>query len=110
MYSASLIVRSSISSAAMPRGGDAPERVDELGPAGVVEGDVELQAGALGRRGPSASSIDDRVVVGQLLEPAEQPDPDALRAQLGGLVADGGLEQLEQARDLVVGAAPSSRG
>ena len=63
------------------------------------------------RRVPSevrsrASPIDDFGRVGELLEAAEEPDPDALGAQLVGLVADRLAQQLEQARDLVVGAGP----
>ena len=41
---------SSMSSGAMPLAARLPERVDELRPAGVVEGDVEQQAVALGGR------------------------------------------------------------
>ena len=60
--------------------GESPERVDELGPAGVVEGDVEQQPLAAGGR---VERLADRRPgrVGQLVEPAEQPDPDALRRE-----------------------------
>ena len=54
----------------------------------------------------SASPIERPGRLGQLVEPAEEPDPDALRAELVGLAPDGGLEQPEQADDLVVGAGP----
>ena len=54
----------------------------------------------------SASPIERPRRVGQLVEPAEQPDADALRAQLVGLAPDGRLEEAEQAGDLVVGAGP----
>ena len=43
---------------------------------------------------------------GQLVNPPEEPDADALRAQLGGLIADRILEQPEEPDDFVVGAGP----
>ena len=54
----------------------------------------------------SASAIEARVVAGQLVEPAEEPDPDALGAKLVGLAPDRRLEEPEQAGDLLVGARP----
>ena len=42
----------------------------------------------------------------QLVDPAEEPDPDPFGAQLGGLIADGTLEQPEQPDDFLVGAGP----
>ena len=66
---------------AMPARGDPPERVHELGPAGVVQGDVELEPGRRRRCASSASLDRAPGLVRQLLEPAEQPDPDALGAR-----------------------------
>ena len=54
----------------------------------------------------SASPIERARRVGQLVEPAEQPDPDALRLEFLGLAPDGRLEQPEQAGHLVVRAGP----
>ena len=74
--------------AAMPLGDEPPDRVDELGPAGVVERDVERGAGR--RRRCSLERVADRArgCRRQLVEPAEEADPDALRAELRGLAAD----------------------
>ena len=85
--------------------GEPPERVDELGPAGVVEGDVEQEPLAVGGR---LERLADRRPgrLGQLVEPAEQPDPDALGAELVGLAPDGRLEQAEQPGDLLVRPSP----
>ena len=65
---------------------------------------------SVSRSPPSVASqrLADRAarLVGQLVEPTEQPDPHALGLQLGGLASHGRLEQAEQAGDLVVGASP----
>ena len=84
---------------------EAADGVDELGPARVVERDVEGQPVAAGRR---IEGLGDRAarLAGQLVHAAEEPDPDALVAQLVGLGADRGLEEAEQAGDLVVRAGP----
>ena len=84
---------------------ERPERVDQLGPPGVVEGDVQQQPLAIGGR---AEGICDRrsCLRRQLVEPAQQPDPDALRPELLGLAADGRLEEAEQPGDLLVGPRP----
>jgi hypothetical protein len=85
--------------------GQPPERVDELRPARVVEGDVEEEPIAVGR---ARQRVLDRLARGrrQLLAPAEEPDPDALRAQLVGLVANGLLQEPEEPGHLVVRAGP----
>ena len=90
-------------------GGKLPDRIDDLGPPGVVERDVEEQPLATGCR---VERLADRRPRGvrQLVEPAEQPDPDALRLELLGLAPDGRLEQPEQARSPRRPSAPSSRG
>ena len=83
--------------------------IDELGPAGVVEGDVEQQPLPLGR---GVERLVDRAagLRRQLVEPAEQPDADALAAELVGLAPDRRLEQAEQARGPRRRSEPSSRG
>ena len=89
--------------------GESADGVDELGPAGVVERDVQQQpvaAGGLLERVVDRSAG----VVGELLEPAEQPDADALRPELGGLAPDRMLEEREQAARPRRPSGPSSRG
>ena len=83
----------------------APEGVDDLGPAGVVEGDVQQEPFArLGRR----QGIGDRAagVRRELVEPSQEADADTLLRQLGRLALDRVLEQLEQAGHLVVRTRP----
>src|SRR4029078_9975573 len=86
-------------------GRERPERVDELRPAGVVERDVEEEAGPAGSL---FERLADRAAwaVWQLLAPAQEADPDALFAELRGLAPDRLLQQPKEPADLVVGAGP----
>ena len=105
VYRRCVTAASSIDSGGGARRHEPADGVDELGPAGVVERDVEQQPFAV--RGRVEGLVDRAAgLVGQLVEPAEQPDADALAPQLVGLAADRRLEQAEQAVDLVVGARP----
>ena len=105
VYSASLIVRSSTCVGRDARGGDRPERVDELRPARVVPRDVEVEPGA--RRGAVEGPFDGGAGrLRQLVEPPQELDPDALGRELVGLARDRAAEEVEQPRDLVVGAGP----
>src|SRR4051812_28314484 len=67
--------------------------------------DVELEPAPLGSL---VEGVADRrpCIVRQLVEAAQQPHPDPLGTQLVRLIADRLAEQLEQPRDLVVGARP----
>ena len=81
VYSAPEMAASSIPRAARPLAATAPDRVHELRPAGVVERDVEHEAVAAGGR--REGGLDRGPRLGrQLLETAEEADPDALPAQL----------------------------
>ncbi len=86
-----------------------PDGIDDLGPAGVVERDVEQQPLAVGG---GLEGLVDRGSgrVGQLLEPAEQADPDALGAQLLGLARGSPPPAGRRGRSPRRPSAPSSRG
>src|SRR4029077_1653181 len=79
---------------------ERPERVDQFGPPGVVEGDVQEQPIAI--RGCPEGIGDRRPRLRRkLVKPAKEPDPDALRLELLGLAADRRLEESEQPGDLL---------
>jgi len=89
-----------------PAARDEPAHgIDELRPAGVVERDVQQELIAAGRLREGLADGSSRVVR-QLVEAAEEADPDALLLELGRLAPDRLLEEGEQAADLVVRAGP----
>ena len=86
-------------------GDELSGRVDKLGSARVVEGDVELQAPAAGRgvegpldRGPSLGR--------KLFDAAKKPYTGSLGLQLRRFVADDLLQQEEEAAHFLVGPGP----
>ena len=86
--------------------GEAPERVDELRPAGVVEGDVEEQPVAAGRLVEGA--LDRAARLRRAARRAGRgagPGRPAARSSAVSL-ADRRLEQAEQPDDFFVGAGP----
>ena len=83
----------------------APRRLDELGPAAVVERDpeaerVEIRGLALELCHPLAQ------VAGDAVAPAEEPGPHALLGEVGQLLVDRLAEDLHQRRHLVRRAGP----
>src|SRR6266540_5206592 len=80
-------------------------RLDDLGPAPVVEGDVERKAAIVAGQ---VDGVQDSLL--QLrwkpIERADVPQPNAVGVKLSRLAVDHLAENLHQARDLVVRAAP----
>ena len=110
VYSRSPMACSLMSAASSPSRQRAPDCIHDLRAAGIVERDV--QGHARGRRPwlPSASAIDARVVVGQLLKAAQDLDAHALLYEVRGLAPDCCLQQCEERARPRRWRAASSRG